>query len=96
MLDIQREQMISLTEATKRLPGRPAVSTVRRWTGGIRGVVLETALIGGKRYTSIEALQRFVNALSTPKTPATLSPSRSMRGSDREATISESLDELGI
>ncbi|HET6249493.1 MAG TPA: DUF1580 domain-containing protein [Tepidisphaeraceae bacterium] len=42
-------------------------SVLERWrTRGIRGVVLETVKIGGTRYTSAEALARFVERCSTP------------------------------
>ena len=69
-IDIDAERVVSLTEATKRLPTRrqgkrPNVATLYRWsTVGCRGVVLETGQIGGTRCTSIEALQRFVDRLT--------------------------------
>ena len=63
-LDIQQEQLISLKEAPKHLPKRNGkrthYSTVFRWaTKGARGRKLESVLIGGMRYTSVEALSRF-------------------------------------
>ncbi|MEE8172695.1 MAG: DUF1580 domain-containing protein [Alphaproteobacteria bacterium] len=56
MIDIQTEQLLTLAEAAKRLPTRPHVSTIWRWaaTGG-----LETVRLGGRVYTSIEAIERF-------------------------------------
>ena len=60
MIDLQSEKILSLTAAAKLLPGRPHVATIYRWfQHGIRGVRLETVLIGGKRFTSHEAIQRF-------------------------------------
>jgi hypothetical protein len=49
------------------LPGRTArglhVGTIYRWMlRGIRGIRLETVLVGGIRYTSREALERFIAA----------------------------------
>lgn len=42
---------------------RPNISTLHRWaTRGVRGVVLETVAVGHVRYTSIEAVQRFLSA----------------------------------
>lgn len=70
MIDSTRENLISLTEAAKRLPvrrggKRPHVSCLYRWTlTGCRGVVLESLSIGGTRCTSAEALQRFFDRLS--------------------------------
>lgn len=45
-------------------PGSPGkfihVTTAWRWfTNGIKGVKLETTLVGGRRYTSDQALMRF-------------------------------------
>ena len=74
MIDLNAEHILSLTDATKRLPKRrmgkrPHVATLYRWsTRGVRGVVLETIQIGGTRCTSTEALQRFAERLSCPST----------------------------
>ena len=46
-------------------PTRPARSTARRWAKeGIDGVVLETVRLGGRRYTSHEAVARFFERLN--------------------------------
>ncbi len=66
MIDIDHETMRLLSRAPKDVPGRPSISTLMRWASkGIRGVVLETVLIGGRRYTSVEAIGRFVRRLSS-------------------------------
>jgi hypothetical protein len=70
MIDISLEEPISLTEATKRLPCRrkgvrPNVATLYRWAQtGCRGIRLETLCVGATRCTSLEALQRFFDALT--------------------------------
>jgi hypothetical protein len=70
MIDVSAEQVVSLTEAAKRLPTRrqgkrPNVATLYRWTAiGCRGLILESCQIGGTRCTSVEALQRFFDALT--------------------------------
>lgn len=57
------ENLITLTEATKLIPSRPHLSTLWRWyTIGCGGKKLETWKIGGRRYTTREALTRFVIA----------------------------------
>jgi hypothetical protein len=57
------ERLISLSEAAALLPGHPALSSLWRWHArGIRGTQLETVVIGGRRYTSREALERFMAA----------------------------------
>ena len=59
-IEISSEDLLSFAEATRRLPGRPNISTLHRWRlHGVRGIKLESVLIGGRRYTSIEALERF-------------------------------------
>jgi len=71
MIDLANEDVISFTEATKRLPARrrgkrPHVATLYRWSNrGCRGVKLETIQVGGTSCTSVEALQRFCERLST-------------------------------
>jgi hypothetical protein len=72
MIDIYKEQIRSYAEASKALPGRPHSGTIARWaTRGRQGVRLETVTIGGRRYTSLEAIQRFVRQLSGSGTPRT-------------------------
>ena len=77
MIDISSEQMLTLTQAAKLLPGRPSVVTLWRWRSkGVKGRKLETVAIGGRTYTSREALERFARhdggnaeavAIRTPK-----------------------------
>lgn len=71
MIDISNEQLIPLRDVPRHLPLRPRgplhVSAVYRWIlRGIRGVRLESIRIGGTAYTSLEALQRFGDRLSSP------------------------------
>jgi len=63
VIDIVSETLISLPEAARFLPSPPHPSTVFRWaTRGVRGVQLETCLVGGRRFTSRRALQAFAEA----------------------------------
>ncbi|GMU22147.1 MAG: hypothetical protein AMXMBFR13_22350 [Phycisphaerae bacterium] len=76
MIDLSTEQVISLAEAARRLPRRRAgkkahVSCVYRWTtAGCKGVILESVQVGGTRCTSVEAIQRFIERLTTGGTAA--------------------------
>jgi hypothetical protein len=63
-LDIYHDVPVALTDVPDLLPRRRGKkvhhSTVYRWvTKGARGRVLESQLIGGVRYTSVAALNRF-------------------------------------
>lgn len=62
---LHRERVLPLNEVAKILPVRNGrrthYSTIYRWaTKGVRGHVLESFLVGGIRYTTHEALERFV------------------------------------
>jgi hypothetical protein len=76
-LDLLAEDRLTLSQAARLL--RLHVGTIHRWRlRGCRGVRLETALLGGIRYTTRQALDRFVAATTAaadgvapaPRTPA--------------------------
>ncbi len=98
------EQIISLSQAARLLPGekgasRKNPSTLFRWvTKGCRTldgrtVRLEALRIGGRLFTSHEALDRFIAELnaSTDPVPAPRSPSERRRASDRAAAQLEKM-----
>lgn len=63
-IKIQQDIPVALTDVPSLLPRRHGKkvhhSTVYRWvTKGARGRVLESQFIGGVRYTSVAALNRF-------------------------------------
>lgn len=65
MIDVQNENLYMVNKLLPQIPGQPHISTLIRWyTKGVRGVKLETALIGGRRFTSLEAIQRFIDRLT--------------------------------
>ena len=65
MIDVSCESVIPFGCSSEYLPGRPHLATLHRWrVRGIRGVRLETLLIGGRRFTSLEALRRFTSAVT--------------------------------
>ena len=82
MIDLLNETVVSLSEAAKlpvlprrRRGKRPHVSTFYRWaTAGCKGVRLETIRFGGTLCTSLEALQRFAERLTTADCGETAAP----------------------
>ncbi|WP_169973105.1 DUF1580 domain-containing protein [Tautonia rosea] len=70
MIELSLETLIPIGQVPDLIPSSRAgkrvhVSTIWRWVlAGVRGVQLETVTIGGSRYTSREAVQRFVERLS--------------------------------
>jgi Protein of unknown function (DUF1580) len=71
MVDFSKEITLPLSLAARRIPRRRRekpvhVATLHRCaTKGCRGIKLETLQIGGAKYTSIEALQRFFERLTS-------------------------------
>ena len=71
-IDPDTETIITLGEACRLVPPR-GISTacMARWiVTGVRGAVLETIRIGGRRLTSREALSRFFAAQNVTDSPA--------------------------
>lgn len=75
MIDIQAETIVSISEAPQHIPGRPSMATVWRWVlKGTRAGKLESILIGGRRFTSLEKIQIFAEqstAAADGETPPT-------------------------
>src|SRR5437773_9620588 len=69
-IDLINEHVVTLADLARRLPsrrnGRPThVGTIHRWRlRGLRGVKLAAARLGGTWVTSLEAYQRFCDALT--------------------------------
>ena len=82
-IDVQSETLLTLCESRTAFPGgkRLAKATLHRWRlHGVRGVRLETILIGGLRYTSREAINRFISAQNADESPTpTVSPAQRTR-----------------
>ena len=59
--ELLAENLVTLTAACGLFPVRCSRPAVERWIRrGSRGVVLESILVCGKRFTSREAIDRFV------------------------------------
>ncbi len=77
-IDVVREKVMSFGEAARyvgKLKGttRVAIQTLHRWaTKGCSGVVLETIFVGGSRCTSVDALQRFFEAVTSARERASV------------------------
>ncbi len=80
-IDLSRETAIPFSQAPKYIPGRPHLSTAHRWRlHGVRGVKLETFLCGGRRFTTAQAIERFI---------AQLNPHQPLRSSAQDADRAE-------
>lgn len=59
------ETLIPIRQIGKYILSNPSTTTIVRWyTEGCRGRVLGTVLIGGRRYTTLEMIEQFINGKS--------------------------------
>lgn len=98
MNDLTKEALLTLNEARSAFPGgkRLGLATIQRWRmRGVRGVKLETLLVGGMRYTSREAIARFIAAQNAADAPAVPVITPTQRRRQSEAAASE-LKKMGV
>jgi Protein of unknown function (DUF1580) len=95
VIDVFSETILSMSDAARRMPRlrnrRPVhVSTIWRWAfRGVKGICLETTMLGGVRVTSLEALRRFFAAINKK------GPDR-VNATTTRASVESELDELGL
>ena len=95
MIDASTENLIPFQQAGRRIPGNPSVCALHRWRlNGVRGAKLETLLCGGTRFTSVEAISRFIASQNRdePSTPALTASQRQRQAQ----TANRLLQEAGI
>ncbi len=95
--DLLEEKKVSMTELARQLG--VTIPTIWRWRQrGVRGVRLETFMIGGRRFTTQEAHRRFVEATTAAADgPQPSTAARTSR--QRQAAIDRAeaeLDRAGI
>ena len=97
MIDLSTETVFPVNEAPKHIPGRPSQASVWRWVlNGVGGVKLESILIGGKRFTSSESIQRFCDR-RTAAADGEPAPTRTPRQREREIAAAErACEQAGI
>jgi hypothetical protein len=94
--DIDSERPISFNEAGRYLPesSRPSYATWWRWwRKGIKGVRLQTVVIGGRRFTTPRYVEEFIaatTAAAAGERPTTRTPAQ------REREIRRAEAEMGI
>ncbi len=73
-INVETEDLIPFSDARTAFPGgkRLALATLHRWRlpPGVRGVQLETCVVGGLRYTSRQAISRFIEEQNRDELPA--------------------------
>ncbi len=91
--------LMPLSQIASQLKSRPHVATLARWTTrGIRGVRLESCLVGGRRCTSLQAVRRFIASTSaaakSPLQQQAITSSKSVR--TRRQRAAKDLDSRGM
>jgi hypothetical protein len=91
------EDLVPFAVGIRSLPGRPHISTGYRFiTKGSRGILLETILVGGRRYTSRQALRRFVTAVTNAANRAPSCAESRQHADPDPASIEADLDDAGL
>jgi len=92
--DSPETQFFSLAEAAKLMPGHPHISTLHRWRiSGVRGVRLDTTLIGGRRFVTRESIAEFFQKINQSASDSS-SPQQSLSGNLK--TAESFLDREGV
>lgn len=97
MIDHTKEELINFEECGLLIPGNPARCTLYRWVlKGCRGVKLETIVCGHKRFTSKEAIARFIAAQNAGESPVQ-APTVTAKQRKRQAEAAmETLSKAGV
>jgi len=82
---------ISLSKAAEICPGKPNITTLWRWCRhGCRGVRLDSFVRGGRRFTTAEALARFIQAttaVADSRTAASPTPAPTILSKTRQKQL---------
>ena len=99
MIDVNSENLIALADVPAHLPHRRSGKKIHRSTSfrwaqrGIDGIRLEVLSIGGTKFTSLEALQRFFDRLSAVADGMPVAP-QARTSNQRERAATKANDEL--
>ena len=65
MIQFENETVVSFKQAAEIVPGGAHYNTITKWAdNGVKGIVLESIRVGRRRFTSKEAIQRFIEELT--------------------------------
>lgn len=101
-VDLFGDDLLTPSQAAKLLPrgdggGRINATTVWRWmNNGVRGIVLQSILVGNRRFTSKRALQAFVEQLAGTGQVARQSVPTSRQQEARRRRNHAALQEAGL
>ncbi len=65
MTELLTQSLVLLARASECVPTNPSANTLAGWAReGVRGVKLRTWMVGGRRFTSTEAVAEFLAELN--------------------------------
>ena len=99
MSDLLDENLVPFAAGIRSLPGRPSLSAGYRFAlKTVHGVQLETIVVGGRRFTSKEALRRFVAATTRAANQRAIvtPPTSSAQCPELIDRLDSALDERGL
>jgi hypothetical protein len=97
LLEIEHEKLMTFSQAAKRLPNRPHLSTLARWVSkGVRGRKLRATILGGRRFISEDSLNQFLSSLNAPDPGTTISGESHRASESRMKKAYEALTREGI
>lgn len=93
-----QSNLIPIGQASDHFPNRPSIPTIWRWVlRGTRGARLDTVVVGGRRYTTADAIQRFIEATTANSLPGGTVVTRTSTRRQRDIERAErELSEAGI
>jgi hypothetical protein len=92
---LMAERRLTLNEAANRSGVNP--STAWRWAlSGARGTKLESYCLGQKRYTTVEALERFSAACTAASASGQSAPSSTAQVDRETEAAMRELSEMGV
>lgn len=88
---LSTETLVPINQAGKLFPYPVGRTALERWMRhGVRGVCLESLLVGSRRFTSAEAIKRFIEQSNANRNTASGVPRRSV------AELAAAKAELGL
>jgi Protein of unknown function (DUF1580) len=93
MIDPKREELRSFAQISKEHPIHPSVASLWRWClRGIKGHHCESLVYGGRRYSTLEAVDRFAAVLSANRSES--EPPASRQRQDEIAGAAEKAEAI--
>ena len=88
MINVFQHELLTLGQAGQSLPRPASFCSVYRWAvRGRNGIKLETIVVGNRRYTTRESLQRFFEQLTETENVSVSNP---IKAEDRRQTVGQS------